>query len=196
MSIIEIIKNRRSIRKYKKEDIPYEKILGILEAARWAPSSGNLQNWYFIIVKDPEKREKISEIADQEFIKNAPVLIVVCSDTESVKYYYGEKGKIYAIQNIAAAIQNILLKAYEDGYGTCWIGSFDEDKIKELLGVPKNIEVHAIITLGIPDESPASNRKPLAESIFFEKWGNKIYKPELYPLMDTMKDIIRYLKEL
>ena len=124
-------------------------------------------------------------------------MIVVCSDDEKVKYFYGERGKIYAIQNTAAAIQNILLLAYEKGYGTCWIGSFNDEEVKKILDIPKNINIHAIITIGIPDENPpVPSRIPLQEKVFFERWGNKLYKPELYPIMENIRNVINYLKNL
>jgi nitroreductase len=195
--IIGIIKKRRSIRDYEDKDIPYEDIHEILEAARWAPSTRNLQNWYFIIIKDKEKIEKIAEIADQSFIKKAPVIIVVCSNDKIIESIYGEKGKMFAIQNVAAAIENILLAATEKEIGSCWIGWFDEKRLKELLEVPEDINIHAIITLGYPKHIPeAPKRKSLSEIVFYEKWGNKIYRPSLYPLIEKLRKIKEDLKKL
>ncbi len=197
MVILNIIKGRRSIRRYKIQDIPYEKILEILEAGIWAPSSGNLQNWYFIVVKDPKKRKQLAEASmGQGFVYEAPVVIVVCSDTKKVEYFYGSRGKFYAIQNVAAAIQNILLEAWSEGIGTCWIGAFDEKRVKEILEIPKDIEVHALVTLGYPDESPSSDRQPLREKVFFERWGNRVYIPKLYPLLEKLEDLNWKFKDL
>ena len=198
MGIIEIIKSRRSIRKYKPDDIPYEIIIELIDAARWAPSSGNLQNWYFIIVKDPEKKNKLCESAfGQRFVREAPVVIAVCSDPRKVEYIYGERGKkLYSIQNVAAAIENLLLAATEKGLGTCWVGAFKEDEVKKVLEVPEYIEIHALITLGYPDESPKSSRRDLTEIIFFEKWKNTTYAPELYPLMDYIQSLIDRFRKL
>jgi len=198
MGILDLIKTRRSIRKYKSQDIPYEKILEILEAGIWAPSSGNLQNWYFIIVKDPEKRRKIMELSyGQGFILEAPVLIVICSDTNLVTSIYGEVGKMYAIQNTAAAIQNIMLAAWEKGYGTCWVGAFNEKEIKKILEIPDDIEIHAIITLGVPDENPKPPKRiGLYEKVFFERWGNKLYKTVLYPIIEKLEGIKKEFLDL
>ena len=197
MAILNVIKSRRSIRKYKAQDIPYEKVLEILEAGIWAPSSGNLQNWYFIVVKDPKKRKQLAEASmGQWFVYEAPVVIVVCSDTKKVEYFYGDRGKFYAIQNVAAAIQNILLEAWSEGIGTCWVGAFDEKKVKEILEIPEDIEVHAIITMGYPDEKPSSNRQPLREKVFFEKWGNRVYVPKLYPLLEKLEDLNLKIEDL
>ncbi|MEM4460571.1 MAG: nitroreductase family protein [Nanopusillaceae archaeon] len=197
MGLIDLIKQRRSIRNYENIDVPYEKIIELLEAAIWAPSSGNLQNWYFIIIKNRDKINKIAEFSDQEFIKKVSAIIVVCSNDEIVEKIYGERGKLYAIQNTAAAIQNILLLATEKNLGTCWIGAFDENKVKELLKIPKNISVHALITVGIPRENPKPpERKKLSEILFFEEWKNRIYRPSLYPLIDTLNNLLKEIKNL
>jgi len=197
MGIIDLIKDRRSIREYVKRDIPYEDILEIIEAARWAPSSGNLQNWYFVIVKNRENIEKIAKATRQEFVKDANTIIVVCSDDKLVESIYGERGKMYAIQNVAAAIQNMLLVATEKGIGTCWIGAFDEDMVKEIVGIPKDISVHALITLGYYSRKPnPPKRKDLGEIVFFEKWGNKKYKPSLYPIIEKLAEELKKIKEL
>lgn len=192
-----MIKDRRSIREYIKRDIPYEDILEIIDAARWAPSSGNLQNWYFIIIKNKESINKIAEATGQEFVKNANTIIVVCSDDKLVENIYGERGKFYAIQNVAAAIQNMLLAATEKGIGTCWVGAFDENKVKEVAQIPKDMSVHAIITLGYYSKKPdIPKRKNLEEIVFFEKWGNRVYKPSLYPLIENLMEELKKIKEL
>jgi len=197
MGVIDLIKDRRSIRNYVKGDIPYEDIIEMIDAARWAPSSGNLQNWYFIIIKNREKIEKISLAANQEFIKNSNAIIIVCSNDKIVESIYGDRGKVYSIQNTAAAIQNILLVATEKGIGTCWIGAFDEEKVKEIAKIPKDISVHAIITLGYYSNKPTPpKRKNLEDITFFEEWGNKTYKPSLYPIMDYLKEEINKIKSL
>jgi len=197
MGVIDLIRDRRSIREYIERDIPYEDILEILEAARWAPSSGNLQNWYFVIVKNRDAIEKIAKATRQEFVKNSNTIIVVCSDDKLVESLYGDRGKMYAIQNVAAAIQNMLLVATEKGIGTCWVGDFDEDEIKSIIEAPKDISIHAIITLGYYSKKPEPpKRKSLDEIVFFEKWGNKTYKPSLYPLIEWLRGELSKIKKL
>ncbi|BFI73186.1 bifunctional F420 biosynthesis protein FbiB [Nanoarchaeota archaeon] len=196
MDIKDVIKNRRSIRKYLDEDVPYEDIIEIISYGILAPIAGNISHYYFIIVKDPEKIEKISNASGQEFIKNANTLLIIISDDKKMESLYGEKGKVYAIQDTSAIIENILLVATDKNIGTCWIGSFDEDKVKEILEVPKDKNVHAIITLGYPNENLKQTSRPsLYDIIFFEKWGNKSYKPQFYPLMRNIKGIIDYLRK-
>ncbi|MGC9079445.1 MAG: nitroreductase family protein [Nanopusillaceae archaeon] len=197
MDVRDAIKERRSIRKYKKDDIAYEDILEILGLSIYAPNAGNIPHYYFIIVKDPEKIEKISKIADQDFIKDANTIIVIVSDDNKLKYFHGDMGKIYAIQDTAAIAQNILLLATDKNIGSCWIGKFNEDEIKKLLEIPKDYSVHLLITLGYPDEKPPKPNKPnLSEIAFFERWGNKVYKPSYYPLMSNLKQIINYIKRV
>jgi len=197
MGVIDLIRDRRSIREYINKDIPYEDILEIIEAARWAPSSGNLQNWYFVIVKNRDTIEKIAKATGQEFVKDSNTIIVVCSDDKLVESLYGDRGKMYAIQNVAAAIQNMLLVATEKGIGTCWVGAFDEDMVKSIIEAPKEISIHAIITLGYYSKKPEPpKRKSLDEIVFFEKWGNRTYKPSLYPIIDWLKGELNKLKRL
>ncbi len=196
--ILNIIRNRRSIRKFKKQPVEDEKILLILEAARWAPSSGNLQNWRFIVVRDPEKRKKLAEYSfNQPWVAEAPVVIVVLSDTKTVRYFYGERGeKLYAIQNTAAAIQNMLLMAHALGLGSVWIGAFDEKKVKELLEIPEDYDVHALVCIGYPNENPKSERKELDELVYWEKFGNKERFEDWFPLYEKLQEYLKDLNKL
>jgi nitroreductase len=197
MELKDVIRNRRSIRKYLDEDISYEDILEMLSLGILAPIAGNISHYYFIIVKDPEKIEKISELVGQDFIKYANTLIVIISDDNKLKSLYGEKGQIFAIQDTAAIAENILLAATDKNIGTCWIGSFDEESIKSLLEIPKDKNIHIIISMGYPNEKPKESIRPnLYDIIFFEKWGNKVYKPQFYPLFKNIKNITDYFKRV
>jgi nitroreductase len=159
MEVFHAILGRRSIRNYLDKPVEDEKLLKVLEAARWAPSSRNTQPWTFIVVKNEETRKKLKELAyGQDFVHQAPVVLVVCT----------KEGSNWV--NIGLAIQNICLEAYELGLGTCIVGWFDREKTKELLGVPNGWEVAYLIPLGYPAESPKSNRRKLDEIIRWEKW--------------------------
>src|SRR3972149_6163007 len=117
MNVFEAIATRRSIRKFTSQDIPME-ILGlVLDAGRYAPSAGNIQNWRFVIVKNTDNRNKVAEAAMQQmWIASAPVVIVVCAETEKITQFYGIRGeRLYAIQNCAAAIENMILTAHAIG---------------------------------------------------------------------------------
>jgi len=173
VELLDIIKNRRSIRKYYKEDIPTEDLYKILEAARWAPSAGNLQPWEFIIIKNDTIKEKIASAAyGQYWITEAPIIIIACTDIYRTASVYGRRGKdLYCIQDVAAAIQNILLMAHYMGYGTCWVGAFNEEEISSILSLPEHVRPLAIIPIGKPREKPAPRkRRPLHDIIHYEKW--------------------------
>jgi len=170
MDIFEAIKKRRSIRKYKDKQVEEEKILKILESARLAPSAKNLQEWRFIVVRDKEKRKKLSEAArNQKFVEEAPVVIVCCAETDEYRMTCGQLS--YPI-DVAIAVEHMVLTAVEEGLGTCWIGAFYEDKVKEILNIPEEIKVVELLTLGYPDEEPPSrSRLSLEDIVKWENWG-------------------------
>ena len=172
MEVEEGIRNRRSIRSYLNRPVEEEKIEKILDAAHWAPSAGNLQSVEYVVVRDKETREKLSEISyGQAQPKEAPVNIVVCCNLSKIEHY-GERGKtLYSIQESGACIQNLMLTAHSLDLGTCWIGAFDEERAKEILGMPDHVRPVGIITVGYPDENPESSRRDLKEIVFKERYG-------------------------
>ncbi|NHV05949.1 MAG: nitroreductase family protein [Thaumarchaeota archaeon] len=174
MDVIEAIKSRRSIRSYKKEDVSDEDLNKILEAATWAPSAGNLNPWEFIVIKDEENKKKLSEAAlEQYFISEAPVVVVVCANVTRTSSVYGERGKrLYCIQDCAAATQNLLLAAHSLGYGTCWVGAFDDQEVAKLLKLPSNVIPLAIVPIGKPKEKPVTPRRlPLSKVVHYETFN-------------------------
>ncbi|MBS7619909.1 nitroreductase family protein, partial [Candidatus Bathyarchaeota archaeon] len=149
MKIPEIIKNRRSIRSFLDKELPEEISKTLIEAACLAPSAGNLQPWEFIILKEEETKKKLVEAAyGQEFISEAKIVIVVCANPNSSAARYGTRGSsLYCLQDTAAAVQNILLTATDNGLGGCWVGAFDEKKASEALKLPREIRPVAIIPI-------------------------------------------------
>lgn len=177
MDLLEIIKSRRSIRKFKRDSIPEQDLFKILEAATWAPSAGNLQPWEFIIVRDEDRKKALARAAlNQMFIAEAPVVIIVCANIPRTAVYYGERGRsLYCIQDTAAAIQNMLLMAYWLGYGTCWVGAFDEERVRKILKLPPDARPVAIIPLGKPAEKPRPPpRYPLERVVHVEEYGRRL----------------------
>jgi len=173
MDVLEAIKGRRSIRAFKSEDVPPEIVEKLIDAARWAPSAGNIQPWEFIIVRNPEIKRNLAKAAlNQSFIEEAPVVIVVCADEVRSSQGYGVRGKtLYCIQDTAAATQNIHLAAYSLGLGTCWVGAFNEEEARKILEIPQGVRPVAIIPVGYPAEKPpARNRRPLNQIIHYEKF--------------------------
>lgn len=179
METLDCISLRRSVRKYKPDTVAWDLIGQIMIAARDAPSSGNLQNWQFIIVEDQDSRNSIAEAClRQMWMCEAPVFIVVCADVDKATQFYGIRGdKLYSIQNCAAAVQNILLAATDLGLGSCWVGAFDEEKIKDILGIPEHIRPQAVVTIGYPDERPRDPpwKHDLYTICFLESHGGRIH---------------------
>jgi len=167
MELMEAIKGRRSIRKFKKQDVPAEYINQLVEAASYAPSAGNIQPWEFIVVKNPTVKEKLVKASyGQAQVEQAPVIIVVCADEKRSSMGYSKRGKTpYCLQDTAAATQNILLTAYSLGLGTCWIGAFDEDEAKKALKTPEGVRPVVMIPVGFPDVIPKQRNKRLLNEI-------------------------------
>ncbi|MGY4707173.1 nitroreductase family protein [Candidatus Bipolaricaulota sp. J31] len=166
--LLEIVKGRRSIRKFKPDPVPENDLVEILEAAIWAPSAGNAQPWRFIVVRDPGiKRKLVVAALGQDFIAEAPVVIVVCTDLERARRAYGDRGVgLYCIQDTAAAIQNMLLLAHAKGLGTCWVGAFSEEEVCEALALPEGLRPVALVPLGYPAQKPRPRpRRPLDEVV-------------------------------
>jgi SagB-type dehydrogenase family enzyme len=139
-----------------------------LDAGRWAPSAGNLQPWVFIVVQTNKLMREIAQAAlGQMFVLEAPYVIVVCADILRSASRYGQRGaELYSIQDTAAAIQNMLLAAYSLGLGACWIGAFDENEVRGVLGLPKDIRPVALMPLGFAkSHSQTPQRRPLDEVV-------------------------------
>jgi len=172
MEILDLIKSRRTIRSFKDQDISDDNLRKILEAGNSAPCAGKLSNWKFIVVKYQGDREKLAKACyNQEWVAHAPVLIVVCSNSGRLKGIYGKRGDMYAIQNTAAAIENMLIEATALGIGSAWVGAFNDDEIIKVLEIPDYVEIHAVIALGYADEKPTVAKLKLPDVVFFDKWG-------------------------
>ncbi len=170
MELSEAIKGRRSIRAFKPQDVPEEAVEKLIDAARHAPSAGNIQPWEFVIARKQYTKKKLAQAANQVFVEEAPVVIVVCADENRASMGYGHRGEtLYCIQDTAAATQNILLTAYSLGLGTCWVGAFDENEAKKALRTPNGIRPVAMIPVGYPNKTASQrNRRPLSQIIHYE----------------------------
>jgi nitroreductase len=169
MDVMDAIKARRSIRSYEDRVIEEDKLNRVLEAGRLAPSARNFQDWKFIVVSAEKTRKKLAEAAkDQTFVGEAPVVIVACG---TVTDYVMTCGQLTYPIDVAIAVDHMTLKAVEEGLGSCWIGAFYEDKVKEILGIPTEIRVVAMLPIGYPKESPSqSPRKRWEDVITYERW--------------------------
>ena len=171
MEITEAIRSRRSIRKYQDRPIEEEKLLRVLDTGRMAPSARNLQDWKFIVVRDQDKRKMLSEAANgQPYVEKASAVVVGCATEPENIMPCGQY--CYPI-DLAIALDHMSLAATAEGLGSCWIGAFQEDKVKEILDIPEKIRVVAMLILGYPAESPAARpRRKLEEIVVYDKWAN------------------------
>lgn len=189
MELFNAIKERRSIRKYLDKNVKLELVAEILEAGGYAPSSGNMQNWRFVVVKDKEKIERITDAClGQTWMNQAPVHIIVCNANSRLIKLYPKKGERYSVQNCAAAIQNILLAATAKGLGSCWVGAFNGDKVRRVANIPDDVPIEGIITLGYaaykpgPRDNKQVRRHKVEYVTFFENYGNRELDFKLWPL--------------
>jgi nitroreductase len=173
VDIYEIIRTRRSVRKYRPDPIPQEVLTRVLGAARIAPSGSNRQPTRFIVIQDAETKGKLVPLChDQAFIATAPV--VICAVGRNINYDRGEWMGDYAmIVDVAIAVDHFTLAARAEGLGTCWIGSFSNAKVKEFFRLPEDVDVVALTPLGYPDGDPFTDpegRIPMDEFVMWESW--------------------------
>jgi len=173
MEVMDAIKIRRSVRAYEPEPVPDDVLERVLEAGRLSPSADNLQPWHFVIVKDAEKRAIMSEVKYAKFLRESPVVIVGCGDREDSPEWYPI--------DVSIAMENMVLAATAEGLGTCWVGSFDEERVRELLRMPDRYRIVSLLAVGYPREkldSAASqirskNRKGPDKIFSYEQFGGK-----------------------
>lgn len=167
MDIMKIIVNRRSIRKYKARDIPWNEVANIIQAARFTPCAGNIFNLRFIVVQDEAQKRLIAEASmQQHWMMQAPVHVVVVSEPKKIERHYGMKGRnTYTKQQAGAAAQTMLLTATALGIGSCWVDAFDQDRLRTICNIPPHIDVQMIITLGYADEEPEIPPKRSVEDV-------------------------------
>ena len=171
MNVYEAIATRKSVRAFQDKDVPQETLMRILQAARLAPSASNRQEWRFVVVRNPETRKKLVPAAmGQSFVGQAPVVLVCCAETD--QHQMPCQLPCYPI-DLAIAIDHITLCAVEEGLGTCWIGAFKEDLVKEALGIPETIKVVQLLPLGYlaTPGTVAKDRLPIEKIVRYESWG-------------------------
>jgi nitroreductase len=170
MDVLDAIKKRKSVRKFVSKPVEREKLTAVLEAGRLAPSASNRQEWRFVVVSDGETKRRLAEAANnQAFVGEAAVVIAACAETDEHVMRCGQA--CYPI-DVAIALDHMTLAAVEFGLGTCWIGAFDERGVKQVLGVPEEVRVVALMPMGYPSDSSAVSKKRLAfnEIVKYEHW--------------------------
>jgi len=186
MQLNKTIKERRSIRKFKTTKTPdWRDIVDAMDSVRYAPMAGDLFSLKFILVDDPDKIAKLasSRGTDQGFVGTAKYIVVVCSDPKHTISSYGERGKMYLKQQAGAAIQNFLLSIHEKGLATCWIGSFDNQQIKNILKIPNEVNVEALFPIGYGMEKKLKKRKiELDKFLYFNQYKREERGKKMNPL--------------
>jgi len=169
-TITQVIKARRSIRKYQDKPIEREKILQCIEAARLAPSAENVQPWRFIVIDDPELKDEFSQQAfsgiyrPMLFAAKAPVIIVILAKLDIFANRIGKQiqGIHYYFIDTGIAGEHFALQAQELGLGTCWIGWFHPRKVRKVLKIPRNYKIVSLMSVGYPGEIKLKEKKRLS----------------------------------
>ncbi len=177
MDVLDAIRIRRSVREFKSDPLPDPVLQKLMEAVRFAPSACNFQPWKFILVSDNDIKQRLAKAAnDQKFIVDAPLIVVGCgfpSDAYKLMGGYGNSASI----DVTIALDHLMLAATAEGIGTCWIGAFDEAKVKNILNIPAEVSVVALTPLGYPVREellrscPDSRRKPSDQIFSHEKFA-------------------------
>ncbi len=173
MDFFQVVRDRRSIRKYKDLPVEREIIEQVLDAARLAPSWKNMQCWRFLVLTDAGKRESLLDAfpddnPGKKAIAQAPVVVVVCGNPAESDV---ENGIEYFIADVAIAFEHLCLAAHALGLGSCFMGWYDEERIKQALGIPDDIRIVGITPLGYPDQDPKPRpRKQLSEIVHYNNW--------------------------
>ena len=170
MNVFEAIRKRCSVRSFLDRPIDEAVLISVLEAGRLAPSAKNRQEWRFIVVKDSELRRRIGAAANgQSFVGEAPLVVVACAVVDGYVMSCGQPS--YPI-DVAIALDHISLAAVELGLGTCWIGAFNEDKVKEILEIPEEVRVVELMPIGYPvhQNKREKNRLPLSKILKRDRW--------------------------
>ena len=193
MELIEGIRTRTSVKKYLDKSVPNDLIGAVIESGSLAPSSGNKQNWKFVVVKNSSKREQIAKHCNEQYwMIEAPVYIVVCSDDEVTERFFGERGKkLFSVQNCAAAMENMLLMANALGLGSCWVSEFDDVELANDIGLGSMASVQAVMTLGYPSkEITKKTLRPLRNIMYLESYGGgiKSFAPFFYDWSEIASD--------
>ena len=203
MSLNDVIKKRRSVRKYLPQMVPTDAVLEVLVAAGWAPSAHNSQPWRFIILENPSVKRQLAEaMADswaadvekdggkidakirQERVDrfaNAPALILACTVMDGLRKFSDQQRQMFerdlSQQSLGAAMQNLLLTAHALGFGACWFCApgFCKETVRKVLGIPEAVEPEAFVIIGYPAETPTlPPKKPIGEYCFRDMWGLKL----------------------
>ena len=175
-----LVKTRKSVRSFKSKKASWKDVLEAIDSANQGPFAGNHNNLRFLIVEDRKIINELAGFCEQEWISEAGILVVVCSDDAHVENTYGERGRVYSRQQAGAAIQSLMLKLADIGIGSCWVGAYSDNDVRDKLKIPQNIQVEAIIPIGFEKEKTKKKDKRALENVlYWEKWGQN-RRPSLF----------------
>ena len=165
MQCIEIVLSRRSIRKYQDEAVREEVMLNILEAGRLAPSATNVQPWHFVVARGHKEKDACGMGGFNRWVTDASFVVVgVYLQPEAVI-------ERLSLMDVTIALQNMVVAAWAQGVGSCWMGAFDERKLRGALKLPDQARVVGAVAFGIPERMPIQpSKKPLADIVHFDQW--------------------------
>ena len=168
MAILDVILKRYSCRAYQDKSIEKDKLDCILEAARLAPSARNMQDWRFVVVTDREVKSQVAGTTNRpEVFEKAGAIIAACSNSD----YIMRCGQAIGPIDVSIALEHICLQAADLGLGTCWIGSFDADKVRQILAIPEDVAIIELMTVGYPaDSKPEPKREPMEKIVCYDTW--------------------------
>jgi nitroreductase len=170
MRFLELARSRYSVRGYRPDPVPRDVLERLLEAARLSPSAANRQPWHMIVLDDPALIQQLKDVYPSPWLRQAPVVIILCLDPEAA-WTRSQDGRKYVEVDAAIAMDHLTLAAADEGLGTCWIAAFQVQPLRQLLGVPDEVEPFLIVPLGYPSTEPTSRqRKPMDQLVHWNSW--------------------------
>ncbi len=174
MEVLDAIEERASVRRFSKKKPDWRQIMEAIHSAQYAPMAGGIFSLYTMLIDDPKLIEQIAKWSEQEFINQAKYVVVFISDETLVTTPFPDYGEIFSHQQAGAAIQNFLLHLEEVGLSTCWIGHFNEEKVRKVLKIDEDYTLEALFPIGYSDEKPKKRKakSDLYHRIYFNQWEN------------------------
>ncbi|MFH1290075.1 MAG: nitroreductase family protein [Nanoarchaeota archaeon] len=180
MEFDRVVKKRKSVRSFKKKRPSWKDILHVIDLANQGPFAGNHNHLRFLIVEDSEKIDKVADLCEQGWIKEAKMIVLVCSDDAHLESMFGERGRVYSRQQAGAAIQTFLLGLANLGVDSCWVGAYSDELVREKLKIPHHIQIEAVIPVGFQQgREKKPDKKDLEKSLYWEEWGED-KRPSLF----------------
>jgi len=182
MEFDSVVKKRKSVRSFLAKKPSWKTVLEAIDAANQSPFAGNMNNLKFLIIEEKETIKKLAKFAEQHWIPQAGIVVLVCSDETPLENKYGERGRVYSRQQAGSAIQAFLLKLTDISLSACWVGAYADELVKESLKIPQHIQIEAIIPIGYENKKSSEaklEKKELENVIYWGHWNNDM-RPSLF----------------